>query len=124
MGKYMHMARWIRFFIAILVGVGLGLLYGWLVNPVKYVDTTPDTLRIDYKTDYVLMVAEAYQLDGDPAVAVQHLALLGETPPAEMAYQAILFAQKNNYTDNDLAIMQALMGALQAYEVALETPAP
>jgi len=124
MAKYMHMARWIRFFIAILVGVGLGLLYGWLVNPVKYVDTTPDTLRIDYKTDYVLMVAEAYQLEGDPAQAVRRLALLGETPPAEMAYQAILFAQKTNYTDDDLTIMQALLGALQAYEVALETPAP
>lgn len=124
MAKYMHMARWIRFFIAILVGVGLGLLYGWLVNPVKYVDTTPDTLRIDYKTDYVLMVAEAYQLEGNPELAVRRLALLGETPPAEMVYQAILFAQKTNYTDNDLTTMQALMGALQAYEVVLETPAP
>ena len=48
-------SRWILFIFAILVGAGLGLLYGWVINPVDYVDTTPDTLRIDYKTDYVLM---------------------------------------------------------------------
>jgi hypothetical protein len=36
-----------------------GLLYGWMVNPVRYVNTTPDTLRADYQLDYVLMVAEA-----------------------------------------------------------------
>lgn len=118
------MARWIRFFIAIFIGVGMGLAYGWLVNPVKYVDTTPDTLRIDYRTDYVLMVAEAYQSDSDSALAVRRLALLGETPPVEMVSDAILFAQKTGYADNDLATLQTLFGAIQAYDIASETPAP
>jgi len=118
------MSRWIRFFFAILIGIGLGLMYGWLVNPVKYVDTTPDTLRIDYKTDYVLMVSEAFQSDEDSALAVRRLAMLGETPPTEMVYQAILFAQKTDYTDSDLTKMQTLLGALQAYELRLETPVP
>jgi len=119
-----YMSRWIRFIFAIFIGIGLGLLYGWLVNPVKYVDTTPDTLRTDYKTDYVLMVSEAFQSEGDPALAVRRLAMLGETPSAEMVYQAILFAQKTDYNDNDLTIMQALLGELQAYELRLETPIP
>ena len=65
-------SRWILFIIAILAGAGLGLLYGWVINPVDYVDTAPDTLRIDYKTDFVLMVAEAYQGESDPVVCVSH----------------------------------------------------
>jgi len=39
------MARWIRFFLAIAVGIAGGLFYGWWVNPVEYVNTSPDTLR-------------------------------------------------------------------------------
>jgi hypothetical protein len=74
-------ARWIGFIIAILVGVALGLGYGWIVSPVHYVDTSPDTLRVDYRTDYVLMVAEAYKNEIDPGLAVRRLALLDNTPP-------------------------------------------
>ena len=56
--------RWLAFLVAIGIGLGLGLYYGWVVSPVAYVDTAPNTLRPDYKADYVLMVAEAYQADG------------------------------------------------------------
>ena len=118
------MARWIRFFIAILIGVGLGLLYGWLINPVAYVDTSPDTLSIDYKTDYVLMVAEAYHNDGDLAIAMRRIAMLGEPSPADMVYTAIIFAEKVGYTDADMALMQELFTGLQAYDLSVETPSP
>ncbi len=118
------MARWIRFFFAILVGIGLGLMYGWLINPVKYVDTTPDTLRIDYKTDYVLMASEAYQGDRDPVLAIQHLTQLGDKAPVDLVYQAILFAQQNNYTDQDIYRLQELLGVLQAFELVPESRSP
>ena len=76
------MARWVRFLIAILVGLAIGLAYGWLVSPVRYIDTSPNTLRIDYKTDYVLMVSETYQSEKDLDQAVRRLGLLGTTSPA------------------------------------------
>jgi hypothetical protein len=107
------MARWIRFLIAILVGAALGLAYGWMISPVQYVDTSPDTLRIDYKTDYVLMAAEAYENEKDLALALRRLALIGNTPPVEMVYQAIQFAQKNDYNETDLRRMQTLLNDLQ-----------
>jgi hypothetical protein len=118
------MTRWIRFLVAILVGVGLGLLYGWMIRPVDYVDTSPDTLRIDYKTDYILMVAEAYRGDGDLQRVARNLALLGDTAPVDMVYEAMLFAEKAGYADADLATMQSLLVALQAYDLAQDTPAP
>jgi len=108
------MTRWIRFFIAVLVGVALGLLYGWVINPVEFTDTSPDTLRIDYKTDYTLMVAEAYSREGDLSLATRRLEELGGTSPAETVLQAIVFGEKYRYTDADLTLMRALLAALQA----------
>ena len=108
------MSRWARFLIAIAVGIGLGLLYGWVVSPVKYVDTIPNTLREDYKTDYVLMTAEAYHAGKDLPSAMLRLAQLGETPLDALVYRAILFGQKAGYANNDLALLQELNDALQA----------
>ncbi len=121
------MSRWIRFFIAILVGIALGLLYGWMLNPIEYVDTAPDTLRVDYKTDYVLMVAETFHLDGNLQKAEQRLALLGSASPLVIVQQALQFAAKAGYTATDLALIQALSEALQNTSGAgssPETPIP
>jgi hypothetical protein len=118
------MARWIGFIIAILVGAALGLAYGWIVSPVRYVDTSPDTLRIDYKTDYILMVAEAYQSEGDLGLAVRRLALLGNIPSTDVVAQSIQFARKYGYAETDIARMQVLWNELQALESRLGTAAP
>ena len=118
------MARWIRFLIAILVGLAIGLAYGWLISPVRYIDTSPNTLRIDYKTDYVLMVSEAYQSDKDLDQAIRRLAQLGATSPVELVAQAIQFAQKTHYTEVDVTRMQALMSGIQTLPPVQETPAP
>jgi hypothetical protein len=118
------MLRWFRFLVAILVGLSLGLIYGWLINPVEYVDTSPATLRIDYKTDYVLMVAESFQKEGDLALVAYRLALLGETPPIEMVNEAITFAQKAGYTDSDIIAMQELLDSLQAINLGQGAPIP
>jgi hypothetical protein len=116
------MARWIRFILAILVGIAAGLFYGWMINPVNYVDTTPDSLRIDYQSDYVLMVAEAYSAEGDLAMSVRRLALLGTSPPADTVQQAIIFAESQGYTDFDVALMRALYLDLQSWNPSLEIP--
>jgi len=118
------MTRWILFLLAILIGIGLGLMYGWLINPVEYVNTVPETLRIDYRTDFVLMVSEAYQGDNAPELAIRRLALLGDTPAKDIVYQSILFAQNHQYTDADLSMMQQLLGALQTFELSMGTQTP
>ncbi|RMF48792.1 MAG: hypothetical protein D6755_03215 [Anaerolineae bacterium] len=107
------MSRWIRFFIAIALGLAAGLYYGWVVNPVQYVDTAPEALHPAYKADYVLMTAEIYHMDGDLSTAAQRLRLLGAEPPAETVRAAIAFATSAGYGDTDLQYMQQLFTDIQ-----------
>jgi len=118
------MTRWILFLITIVLGAAAGMYYGWVINPVKYIDTAPDSLRIDYITDYVLMVAEAYQAEGNLDLAVRRLALLGDTPPQERVLNAIVFALEQKYIEADLALMQKLADDLQTWNPSLEIPYP
>jgi hypothetical protein len=101
------------FFLMLTLGLGLGLLYGWVINPVKYEDTSPSMLRGDYKADYVLMVAEIYNTDKNVQQAVRRLALLDTLPPARVVASAILTARELGYAAHDLDRMGKLALALQ-----------
>jgi hypothetical protein len=118
------MPRWIPILIATLLGLALGLVYGWRIDPVQYTDITPDVLRIDYRTDYVLMVAEAYRAEQDPALAAQRLAVLGSEPPALIAGDAYDFARQSAYPADDLDLIQELTVALQAWQPIPGTSLP
>ena len=106
-------ARWIGFLLSILVGLSLGLLYGWVISPVEYVDVAPSSLRIDYQTDYVLMVAEIFQQERDVDMAAARLTFLGDSPPLERVQAAIAFARQAGYSDMDMHRLEALQEALQ-----------
>lgn len=106
------MTRWIRFLFAIFVGIALGLVYGWFFRPGNTSNTPLDSLRIDYKTDYVLMVAEAFSLDHDSILAANRLELLGNEPPAVLVEESLEFAQKVGYKEPDIQRIQALLGEL------------
>lgn len=47
----------------LILGVGLGLVYAWMISPVEYVDAGPYSLREDFKDQYRLMIALAYMAD-------------------------------------------------------------
>ena len=124
MGALWHntnvMSRYVYFALAILVGIGLGLLYGWVISPVEFVDTSPNMLREDYKADYVLMVAEAYSNEDDLQRAVQRLGLLGGDDIPANVEQALVFAVDQGYTADDLVLMRTLYEAVQTWNPALE----
>ncbi len=108
------MPRWLIPLTAGLLGIAGGILYGWVINPVKFVDTTPASLRADYRTDYVLMVAESYQANQDTGLASRRLAILGAEPPAALAQAALQSAQQTGYSPADVALIQDLTRGLQA----------
>jgi len=110
------MPRWLYSVIALVIGLGLGLLYGWVISPVQFVDTTPASMRADYRADYVLMIAEAFDADQNTDLAIHRLAVLGSDSPADIASQALQTGQTIGYSANDIALLQELTRALQAYQ--------
>jgi hypothetical protein len=105
--------RFVFFALAILAGFAAGLGYGWSINPVQYRSTSPDTLQIDYRTDFVLMVAELYQAEGDLALALARLGFLGDTPPLILMNETISYGDTLRYADVDLQLMRRLAFDIQ-----------
>lgn len=112
----MSSTKIIMLVIALVIGIGLGLVYGWVIDPVEYTDVTPDVLREDYRVDYVLMTAEAYQNDFDAEAAARRLALLGSQPPSAIVSSALNYANLNGFTTDEIRALQALLTAMQTYQ--------
>ena len=100
-----------RLLIGAVLGLVTGILLGWIVLPLEYVDTDPSSLRADFRTDYVLMTGEAYEGEGDILLAQMRLAALGPQPPAQIVAQAIAYAEENDYGEPDLEILNNLASA-------------
>jgi hypothetical protein len=68
-----------------LIGVGLGLAsglyYSWVINPAEYVDTSPASLKAEFKEDYLALIASAYAASGDLERAQERLAQLPDPNP-------------------------------------------
>ena len=60
----------------LVLGIALGLIYAWVFQPVRYVDTTPESLRPDFKDQYRALIAAAYLGNGDLVRARARLELL------------------------------------------------
>lgn len=62
----------------LIVGIVLGLLYGWVISPVKFVDGNIEQLRDDLKVEYLRMAIDSYALNQDAALAEARYGQLGE----------------------------------------------
>jgi len=112
----MSSSNLIKLIAALAFGIAVGLLYGWVIDPIEYTDATPNILREDYRVDYVLMVAEAYQNDFDPQAAARSLAILGSDSPATITASALEYANSNGFSQTEIATLQNLLTAMQTYQ--------
>lgn len=112
----MTSSNMIKIAVALAIGMALGLVYGWVIDPIQYTDITPNLLREDYQVDYILMVAEAYQQDFDAETAARRLAILGSESPASLTTSALEYANRNNFTPNEIQTLQSLLTAMQTYQ--------
>ena len=103
--------------VGIAAGVGLGLWYGWEIDPVEYTDTDIAYLHPIYRDEYVRLVSSAYALDGDLDTARARIALLALPAPAnaiaDLAEQAISQAKPPPQI-RVLAQLASAMGAPRA----------
>ena len=64
--------------ITLLLGLGIGISYAWLISPRGLTDTEPSTLRSDFKDQFRSTIAASYAATGNLPRAQARLELLGE----------------------------------------------
>ena len=65
----------------LVIGIILGLIYTWVLQPVEYVDTPPSSLRRDFKDRYRALIAAAFVSNNDLVRAQARLGLLRDEDP-------------------------------------------
>ena len=102
--------RYIWFLLMIIIGAGISLYYSWFIKPPDFVDAVFTNLRQDYKSDYILMVAEIYDMDHNRLEANHRLdAILDQNETKEWLIQnAIKNAEGLGYDPVDLRKMNQL----------------
>lgn len=107
--------RWLTWGIAgIVAGAVLGLAIGWWLWPVRLASTSPAYLRRDFRDNYIVMVASAYEAEGDLDAARDRLALLEPTDPARPAVELAERLAQVGGSVQDIARLEHLVAALVA----------
>lgn len=100
---------------ALLLGMGLGLGYAWVISPFRIADAQPSALRADFKDQFRSVVAAAYAATGNLPRAQARLAILGDANPVEalnaQAQRMLASAQTFERADQVAALASALEGA-------------
>lgn len=97
---------------ALLAGLGLGLIYAWMLAPRGATNTAPSILRADFKDQYRAAIAASYAANGNLPRAQARLALLGDANPVDVlnaqAQQMLASGESFQQADQVAALALAL----------------
>lgn len=97
----------------LMLGIGIGLIYAWLIHPLGMGNSTPGSLRIQDKDRYRALTALGFVSSGDLVRAKARLELLGDSDPArsvqDQADRLSAFGETNEVTALKL-LARALKG--------------
>ena len=103
----------------LVLGLILGLVYSWTVRPVQYVNTSPASLRTDFKDQYRALIAAAYAANGDFVRARGRLSLLQD----EDIYQVLAAQAQQTLADGNSSDEARALGLL-AVAIGQGAPQP
>jgi hypothetical protein len=102
----------------LLVGIVLGVLLSWGFSPGEHGNTSPASMRADFKDAYRVAIAASYAATGDITRAEARLSLLEDEDP-----QGVLAAQSQRYLAEGFSYNDARALAMLAAALG-EVPAP
>jgi hypothetical protein len=109
---------------ALLIGIGSGLAYTWVISPHPNTDAQPGALRAEFKDQYRSLIAAAYAATGNLPRAQARLSVLGDANPVDalqaQAQRMLVSAQTFERTDQLVALASALEA--EANGASISTP--
>jgi hypothetical protein len=110
--------RYSPILFGLILGIAIGLLYGWVIRPIQIVESTPDTLRDDYQTDLILMIAEAYESEEDLDLALRRFELLELEPPEGILQAALTYSQDHDYKVIEVQRLNELLVDIETFNAS------
>lgn len=105
--------------VAFLIGLASGLIYGWYIAPVEWTDAAPVDLRVDYRANYLRLLADAVRAGFlRPEDSVRWLGQRWD--PREAAGEIRRLAQQ----ETDMARRGVMERLAELWEQAPAPPAP
>ncbi len=114
----------------VIIGAVLGLAIAWGIAPVKYVESSPASLRADFKDEYRYMIAASYNVTGNLGRARARLGLLEDKDIVQALGDQYQRMTANNIAPDVARNVADLSQALQAHAAStaslqgMETPIP
>lgn len=66
---------------ALVLGLVLGLVWGWSISPVEWYDAPVNLLRSDLQDEYLRMSIDSFRVNADENLAIKRFTDLGENAP-------------------------------------------
>ncbi|MFH1446482.1 MAG: hypothetical protein ABIG43_03615 [Chloroflexota bacterium] len=95
----------------LILGLVLGLVFTWVVSPVSYSDSNPDSLREDFKNHYRSMIAQVYAKNANLLRAESRLMLLGDEDTVEALSAQAQRILAEGGSENEARALAALAAA-------------
>lgn len=111
-------------FTGLIIGLMSGLIYAWLLDPVQFVNTSPDSLRPEYKAEHRLLIALAYEANDNIVRAAQRLAVLGDNDPVAALSTQIEQLRQQDGSERERAALTKLMADLRTYPASAPMTIP
>lgn len=109
----------VAFIAGLLLGIGIGLFYTWVIDPVELAHTSPPYMRRDYRQDWERMAILAYVADGDFERARRRLEGLDQQEIAAVLRDVIEEYIAAGQPASVLRQLAALAQALDVYTPAM-----
>jgi hypothetical protein len=107
----------------LVVGIALGIFYGWVISPVKWTDAAVEHLRPDLQQEYLRMAIDSYAQNRDAELAKKRYADLG--PNAADVLNAVMDNPGSQNIETILAFNATVQGGAEVAttpEGAVATP--
>jgi hypothetical protein len=105
-----------------ILGLAFGLVYSWVVSPVEYVNAAPNSLREDFKRQYLTLVSVAYMTSGDLERAKARLNELGEADIAQVVAIEAQRALAEGRPSSEAQALASLAAALGQAPASVVSP--
>lgn len=110
--------------LSLVIGLGGGLYYAWVVDPVVFTDASPARFSERYREEYIILVSQSYAVNQNWPLAEQRLAALEDPAIAETVNNLLETAVRQQRPApllEQLAVVARQLGA-QGQAIALFAP--